>query len=49
MLSKIQSDSVGLMITSMVREGGLSRSDRLELIDMLKKMLKEEKENERDS
>ena len=47
-LSKIQSDSVGLMITSMVREGGLSRSDRLELIDMLKKMLKEEKENERD-
>ena len=34
-LSKMQSDSVGLMITSMVREGDLSRSDRLELMNML--------------
>lgn len=38
-LSKMQSDSVGLMITSMVREGDLSRSDRLELMNMLEKML----------
>ena len=45
-LSKMQSDSVGLMITSMVREGDLSRSDRLELMNMLEKMLKEETENE---
>ena len=49
LLSKIQSDSVGLMITSMVREGDLSRSDRLELINMLERMLREEKENESDS
>ena len=47
-LSKMQSDSVGLMITSMVREGDLSRSDRLELMNMLEKMLKEETENESD-
>ena len=47
-LSKMQSDSVGLMITSMVREGALSRSDRLELLNMLEKMLKEETENESD-
>ena len=47
-LSKMQSDSVGLMITSMVREGDLSRSDRLELMNMLEKMLKEEIENESD-
>lgn len=47
-LSKMQSDSVGLMITSMVREGDLSRSDRLELMNMLQKMLKEETENESD-
>lgn len=48
MLSKMQSDSVGLMITSMVREGDLSRGDRLELMNMLEKMLKEETENESD-
>ena len=47
-LSKMQSDSVGLMIISMVREGDLSRSDRLELMNMLEKMLKEETENESD-
>ena len=47
-LSKMQSDSVGLMITSMVREGDISRSDRLELMNMLEKMLKEETENESD-
>ena len=47
-LSKMQSDSVGLMITSMVREGDLSRSARLELMNMLEKMLKEETENESD-
>ncbi len=47
-LNKMQSDSVGLMITSMVREGDLSRSDRLELMNMLEKMLKEETENESD-
>ena len=47
-LSKMQSDSVGLMITSMVREGDLSRSGRLELMNMLEKMLKEETENESD-
>ena len=47
-LSKMQSDSVGLMITSMVREGDLSRSDRLELMNMLEKMLREETENESD-
>lgn len=47
-LSKMQSDSVGLMITSMVRAGDLSRSDRLELMNMLEKMLKEETENESD-
>ena len=47
-LSKMQSDSVGLMITSMVREGDLSRSDKLELMNMLEKMLKEENENESD-
>ena len=47
-LSKMQSDSVGLMITSMVREGELSRIDRLELMKLLEKMLKEETENESD-
>lgn len=47
-LSKMQSDSVGLMITSMVREGDLSHSDRLELMNMLEKMLKEETKNESD-
>jgi len=42
LLGRMESRSLGLMVTNMVREGDLSRKDRLELMEMLEQMLKEE-------
>ena len=43
-LGRMESRSLGLMVTSMVREGDLSKGDRLELMEMLERMLKEEQD-----
>lgn len=42
LLDRMESRSLGLMVTNMVREGDLTRSDRLELMEMLERMLMEE-------
>ena len=44
LLGRMESRSLGLMITSMVREGNLSHEDRLELMGMLERMLREDQD-----
>lgn len=44
LLGRMESRSIGLMVTSMVREGELSKGDRLELLEVLERMLKEEQD-----
>ena len=42
LLKKLESDSVKLLVASMVREGDLSAADRMELLGLLETLIEKE-------